>query len=133
MEGVLQKMNYANFWRRFWGLMIDVMITMPFGWLIFKSDVSKYFVLPQIPHVLFQGIYYVAFWIIKSATPGMMLMKIKIVTDGGSLALWRGVLRYVGLCLSSVSWGLGGLWMLWDKRRQTWQDKMARTFVVKVD
>jgi len=105
---------------------------MPVAWVIYKSNISRYFLLPQIPHFLFEGVYYVLFWVTKSATPGMMLMKIKIVTDKGSLTLWRAVLRFIGACISSFFWGLGGLWMLWDKRKQTWQDKMARTFVVKI-
>ena len=27
--------------------------------------------------------------------------------------------------------GLGYLWMLWDRRRQTWQDKLGGTLVVR--
>lgn len=126
-------MSYASFWQRFVGFLIDVMITMPFVWLIFKSGISKDLIWPALPYVILQGVYYVAFWLIKSATPGMMLVKIRIVTDKEPLTLWRALVRYAGLCLSSFFWGLGGLWMLWDKRRQTWQDKLARTFVVKVN
>src|SRR5271169_6474968 len=125
--------NYAGFLRRLSGTLIDIVITMPVAWVIYKSGVSRYFLWPQIPHFLFEGVYYISFWTIKGAAPGMMLMKIKIVTDKGSLTLWRGIIRFIGACISSFCWGLGGLWMLWDKRKQTWQDKMVGTFVVKVE
>lgn len=124
--------NYASFWQRFSGLMIDVLICIPFTILIIHSRIGNYFFWPAIPNFLFEGIYYISFWFIKSATPGMMQMKIKIVTEKGSFTFWRALIRCVGLFITSFFWGLGGLWILWDKRRQTWQDKMAGTFVVRV-
>ena len=33
---------------------------------------------------------------------------------------------------SLVVAGLGFLWMLWDPERQTWHDRVAGTYVVKV-
>jgi len=123
----------CKFWRRFWGLVIDVLICIPFALIIIRSGISNYFIWPAIPHIIFEATYYISFWLIKSATPGMMLMKIKIVTDKGPLTFWRVIIRCVGLFITSFLWGLGGLWMIWDKKRQTWQDKMAGTFVVRAD
>jgi uncharacterized RDD family membrane protein YckC len=34
--------------------------------------------------------------------------------------------------VSGVALGLGYLWMLWDPNKQTWHDKVAKTYVVKV-
>lgn len=131
MEGVLQKMNYASPWQRLLGWLIDFIITFPIAWIIHKSSIGRSTVLSQMVYMLFEGSYYVAFWLIKGASPGMMLMKISLSTENRALTLWRAILRYVGLNVSIFCLGLGALWMLWDKRRQTWQDKMARTFVVK--
>ena len=37
--------------------------------------------------------------------------------------------RYIGLHVSSFTL-IGGLWMLWDKHKQMWHDKLAGTFVI---
>ena len=34
--------------------------------------------------------------------------------------------------VSGLACGLGYLWMLWDPQRQTWHDKAAGTYVVRV-
>lgn len=132
MEAVLQMMNYANIGRRLFGWLIDLIITFPVSWIIHKSDIGRDVVLSQLLFMLLEGSYFVVFWLVKGASPGMMLMRIKMTTDEGPLTIWRAIIRYVGLYVSILFLGLGGLWMLWGKRRQTWQDKMARTFVVKI-
>ena len=33
--------------------------------------------------------------------------------------------------VSGAVLGLGYLWMLWDAEKQTWHDKVAKTYVVK--
>jgi uncharacterized RDD family membrane protein YckC len=37
----------------------------------------------------------------------------------------------VGYLLSFLFFGLGIVWVLWDRRRQGWHDKLAKTVVVK--
>jgi uncharacterized RDD family membrane protein YckC len=44
-----------------------------------------------------------------------------------------GLGRTLGAWLSWLAVGLGFLWGTWDDRGQTWHDKMAGTFVVRVD
>ncbi len=39
---------------------------------------------------------------------------------------------YLAHIVSQFLCYLGYLWMLWDKRNQTWHDKIAGTVVVKV-
>jgi uncharacterized RDD family membrane protein YckC len=126
-------MNYARSWQRLLGWVVDFIITFPIAWLIHKSSIGRTVLLSQLVFMLFEGTYYVAFWLIKGASLGMLLMKIKLSTDKKSLSLWRAISRYIGLNISIFCLGLGALWMLWDKRKQTWQDKMARTFVVRVN
>ena len=52
---------------------------------------------------------------------------------GGPIGYGRGLLRYVGKIISSLVCLLGFLWMLWDREKQTWHDKIATTVVVPVD
>jgi hypothetical protein len=43
------------------------------------------------------------------------------------------VLRYVGYLVSGIVMSLGFIWILFDRKRQGWHDKLARTYVVGVD
>lgn len=67
-------------------------------------------------------------------TLGKRVLGIKVVrTSGGPLGGGVAFLRYLGHIPSSLVFGLGYLWMLWDDERQTWHDKIAATVVVPVE
>jgi uncharacterized RDD family membrane protein YckC len=44
---------------------------------------------------------------------------------------WRVFGRQFTRIVSTVPFGLGYLWMLWDPQSQTWHDKIAGTIVIK--
>lgn len=72
------------------------------------------------------------FWIKKGATPGKMICGIRIVTEDGSpLTISKCLIRSIGYYISAIPACLGYLWATWDRRNQTWHDKMAKTLVVK--
>jgi len=53
--------------------------------------------------------------------------------QGGSIGYGRGLLRQFGKWLSAIPLGLGYFWMLWDKEKQCWQDKIAGSVVVPAE
>jgi uncharacterized RDD family membrane protein YckC len=75
----------------------------------------------------------IGFWIWKSATPGKMLVSAVIVDAKtlGKPSTGQFVVRYVGYIVSSLVFGLGFLWVAFDRRKQGWHDKMAGTVVIK--
>lgn len=77
-------------------------------------------------------LYYIVFTHAYGATPGKKIMKIRVVQvrDGKNPAIWRSVVRYFGYWVSSIPFCLGFFWALWDKRNQTWHDKLAGTVVI---
>lgn len=76
--------------------------------------------------------YVIGFWIWKAATPGKMLLGIKIVeANGQNITPVKAVLRYVGYLVSGAIFGLGFLWAFFDGKKQGWHDKIAGTYVVK--
>ena len=79
------------------------------------------------------AIYYIGFWILKSATIGKMLTRMKIVDakTGKPASALQCVVRYVAYFVSALALGLGFLWVAFDKKKQGWHDKIARTLVVK--
>lgn len=84
-------------------------------------------------------IYYVYFWgSARGQTVGKMAMKIRVVDEatGGSIGYGRAFLRWL---IIAVAWGacyipgiLDALWPLWDAKRQSWHDKVAKSLVVDV-
>ena len=68
-------------------------------------------------------------------TWGRKIVGIKVVriSDGLPPGFWRALGRELfGNIISGQIFYLGYLWMIWDKDRQTWHDKVAGTIVVKV-
>ncbi|MGB8643978.1 MAG: RDD family protein [Anaerolineae bacterium] len=75
--------------------------------------------------------YYYYFWTTTGQTIGKGVMKIKVVaTDGTKVTPMKAVLRYVGYYVSAI-FLLGYIWILFDKDKQGWHDKIAGTYVVK--
>lgn len=77
-------------------------------------------------------VYFVGCWSTTGQTVGMIAMRIRIVRIDGQPMSWAtGLVRYAGYILSIISLGLGLLWILWDRDKQGWHDKIARTLVVR--
>ena len=75
----------------------------------------------------------IVFWIYRSATPGKMITKIKIVNaeTGMKLSVTQRVIRYLAYFPAMLFGLFGVIWVAVDKRKQGWHDKMARTLVVE--
>ena len=61
-------------------------------------------------------------------------LKIKVQTMDGQVPGFKKALirETVGKLVSGLALGIGYLWAIWDKHKQTWHDKMAKTVVVRV-
>lgn len=81
---------------------------------------------------LLPALYCILGWVYWAATPGKRLLGCRVV-DAASLRPvgWKqALLRFLGYYVSLLCLGLGFLWILWDKRRQGFHDKIANTLVV---
>jgi uncharacterized RDD family membrane protein YckC len=67
-------------------------------------------------------------------TIGKKALGIRVVdfNTGGPIGYGRATLRLIGRYISGIPCYLGYLWMLWDKEKQCWHDKMANDVVVPV-
>jgi uncharacterized RDD family membrane protein YckC len=64
---------------------------------------------------------------------GKQFLGIKVVAAAGGQVSWvQAIVREVFKLVSSYALLLGYLWMLWDKDKQTWHDKVAKTYVIKL-
>ena len=72
------------------------------------------------------------FWQMYQATPGKLLLNIKIICieTGAKPNFKQLVVRYLAYFVSFITLGLGFLWVIWDKKNQGLHDKLAKTAVV---
>jgi len=68
-------------------------------------------------------------------TIGKKAVGIRVIdfNSGGPIGFGRAVIRYFSRILSAIPCLLGFFWMLWDKERQCWHDKLATDVVVPVE
>jgi uncharacterized RDD family membrane protein YckC len=82
------------------------------------------------------AIWFLYHWVSNSTGVSVgkkrMSLAVRRLPDGARPGMRRGFIRTVGQALGALPLWLGFWWALWDSRRQTWHDKMAGTFVVRV-
>ena len=149
------EVRYAGFWIRVVASVIDTVLTTlivgPLLWKIYgrgyfqpyidlyqgtldlqadrpmfagPADVFLSLVLPAVGIVIF--------WIARQATPGKMVLKLRIV-DANTFAApssLQAIGRYLGYYVSIFGLMLGFLFVAFDPRKQGWHDKLARTVVI---
>ncbi len=136
--------EYVGFWSRVGASIVDTIlmlaITYPLLYALYGVEYFNFnnqtmlagtgdFILSYV----FPFVAVITFWIYKSATPGKMAIKAKIVNarTGGKPSAGQLIGRYFAYFLSTLPLGLGFLWVAWDKRKQGWHDKLAGTIVVR--
>ena len=66
-------------------------------------------------------------------TIGKMVCQLKVVQENGEpLSYGKSFLRWVGYLVSAVVLNIGFLWVAFDKNKQGWHDKIARTYVIEL-
>lgn len=145
--------GYAGFWQRFGAVLLDGIFTLLLTILpgIVVGGVLYLIVIPENPtdtekddalQIAVYGWYAVSavvgflyYWIgnARGGTWGKRVVGIRVVSihDGKPIGLGRSFLRYLISLLGSGALYLGWLWMIWDKKKQTWHDKAAGSIVVR--
>jgi uncharacterized RDD family membrane protein YckC len=122
----------ASFGRRFVAVLVDsIVYLVVYGILLVIFDEGIAYGLS-----LLFGLLYVTYLEggPRGQTLGKMALGIRVVdfNTGSAIGYGRGLIRYIGRIISSIPLLLGYFWMLWDKEKQTWHDKLATTVVVPV-
>jgi uncharacterized RDD family membrane protein YckC len=77
-------------------------------------------------------VYFAGFWSLAGQTPGMRLLRVRVVGAAGTPpSFGRSVLRLIGTWLAIVPLFLGFAPVLVDDRRRALQDFIASTTVVR--
>jgi uncharacterized RDD family membrane protein YckC len=104
------------------GLVTSIFGTLEPTWLVGT--------LAGIGNFLVVGLYFVVFWSTAGQTPGMRIMRLRVLHAGRSPSVWRSVLRLVGLALAIIPCFAGFLPVLFDRQRRGLHDYVAGTVVV---
>ena len=144
-----QMFPYASFGARFMAdcadLVLALIIAAPFWFLIdnliFHKDI--YVLLGErndtgisniilILIILFNMTYLVGKY---GQSWGRKYKKIKVVNYvGNPIGFWRAFFRNLLAGSISASFlGFGFWWILWDKEKQSWHDKIMKTYVIYMD
>jgi len=142
--------EYAGFWRRSVATSVDA------AWLVALVLILLHFFDPLTSQQLYElldgeglsvnwksiiindilpAILVIGLWYHYAATPGKWLVDCEIVdaSTGKPPSLMQLIVRYLAYIVSALPLGLGFFWILWDKRKQGWHDKIARTVVIVHD
>lgn len=139
--------HYAGFWRRLGATLIDTLLLLSISFvLLYLAYGSNYFASAHERQGLFN--YYgvtdflinqvlpliaaVYLWVRFRGTPGKRLLDCQVVDadSGEALSVKQAVLRYFAYLVSILPLCLGFLWIAWDKRKQGFHDKIARSVVL---
>ncbi|MEA2371208.1 MAG: hypothetical protein QOH12_1602 [Solirubrobacteraceae bacterium] len=121
----------AGFWQRFGASFLD-------GIILGVVNIALTVALKGLGYALavLVGVAYIVYF--EGGPTGQTLGKralgIRVISfdTGGPIGYGRAFVRYVGKIISAVVLLLGYLWMLWDREKQCWHDKMASDVVVPV-
>jgi len=130
--------KYASFTRRFVASMVDSIILGIINLAIqsgmgfqLKEKSAIIYIVTLIVSMVFE----IGFWIKRDGqTPGKRVMHIKVIKANGEKFDWfTGFIRYFGQFVSAFALCLGYLAIISDKKKQSWHDKLAGTYVVESD
>ena len=147
--------KYAGFWRRLIAFTIDGTIIFFIFMILFFIASMAFFsgaisvngdsILADLNHpaqfspVIFylwafyfviNIIYFTYFHGATGRTPGKMILGVQVVTEEGKpISFGTAFLRSVGYLISNILY-LGFIWAAFDRRKQSWHDKIAGTVVI---
>jgi len=116
-------------------LMFATALLLPLtgGWAITPGELGPVAYLYRLFLLLVIVVYFGYGWTRSGQTLGMLAWKLCVIRDDGSRLRWRDVVvRLVASLLSWVALGLGFLWILADRDRLAWHDRLSHTRVVKL-
>jgi uncharacterized RDD family membrane protein YckC len=75
-------------------------------------------------------LFFAWFWTHGGQTLGMRAWKIKVLTTDGKPLNWpQAALRFFSALLSWLFFGLGFWWILCDRQKRGWHDRLSKTML----
>lgn len=139
------EVEYAGFWVRLGATLIDTVLVMAITFPLLFAVYGRDYFDPELNAGMFAGpadfliswvfplVAAIWFWRARQATPGKMVLRLRIVDAGSGQTMSTGqcVGRYFAYLVSIIPLFLGFVWIAFDKRKQGWHDKLAGSVVVR--
>jgi len=111
----------ASFWERMGAAFLDVVLVSILGGLAGSFG------------MLVALAYFAGMWAWKGTTIGGIVLNLKVVRlDGSPMTFAASLVRALAAAFSVVVLFLGFLWIIWDREKQGWHDRIAGTVVVRL-
>ena len=123
--------NYAGFWHRFGGWLVDAIVLGAVG-LILGLILSQA-VGSGLGFLV--GIAYIVGFNANGGTLGKRAVGLRLqdVATGEDIGYGRAIVRYIVALFSALVLFIGYLWCIWDPQKQTWHDHTALSVVVATE
>jgi uncharacterized RDD family membrane protein YckC len=115
-------------------LALLMMLSYPYVWLTGGAKPGLLVkTLYQLYLLAICFLFYGGFWVRGGQTLGMRSWHIKLVrSDGGPVSWTDALKRFVFALLSLLCLGLGFLWVLYDRDKLAWHDRLSGTRLVRL-
>ena len=147
--GGMVELEIASAWQRLGAWIVDLLILVGVailagivGEILDPAEISEGALAGAFGAIAAFGCLAVGLFLVatRGQTPGKIALNIKIVRTDGTDAGWSGMLlreivgKYIPSFIPIVNfiWLLSYVWIIFDANRQGWHDKIASTYVVKV-
>ena len=78
--------------------------------------------------------FYAWSWVHGGQTLGLRTWHMRLERlDGGPIGWWQALLRFLSAIPSWALFGLGYLWILVDRDKLAWHDRISETRIVRID
>ncbi len=109
------------------------LVVIPLG-AIFGIEIRTGNVLYQAYLTAVIFVFFAWFWVHGGQTPGMRAWRIRLIREDGADIRWRDALiRFLGAIAAWIPCGLGFIWLLVDRNKLTWYDRLSRTRPVMLE
>lgn len=131
---VTDDVQFAGFWRRSAAAAIDMML-----WMLTISIIlgpryanNDFFSFESLAGDTVFLVVAVLLWVNFLGTPGKLLLDCQVVDAGTGrpVTYQQAVIRCLGYYVSALPFFLGFFWIIWDRRKQGFHDKLANTVVL---
>ncbi|SEM70530.1 Uncharacterized membrane protein YckC, RDD family [Syntrophus gentianae] len=139
--------RYGGFWKRSFAYLVDKIIlfficllflvvglsalSSGFNGLEPGKIIGRFSLIYYLTTHLLGMLYFTYFHGISGQTPGKMLLGLQVIQSSGEkMTLGLAFLRWVGSIFSGLILYLGFLWIIFDRKKQGWHDKIAETLVI---
>jgi uncharacterized RDD family membrane protein YckC len=127
-----RELQHVGFGLRLLAWVIDIVIVLVAQAVMALTIADQ--TLASVFGLIFGIVYLITFWSLEAATPGKMLLGLRILSvDGEPIGLGRSLLRYVGYIVCGFTFGVGYLMIIFNDDKRGLHDLIASTIVVHTE